>query len=149
MGFVRYPALFYQEPGEENWSILFPDFPEIASAAERIDDIDRQALDALATAIDVYADAGKPLPEPSSSFDARSKMPAGAKGDVCFYPAVAPEPMRVNISIDRTLLARIDEMAERKGMTRSGFLAAAARAVLEHETGASGAKPNASFVFPG
>lgn len=138
MPFVHYPALVYREAGEENWTILFPDFPEIASAAERIDDIDRQAADALATAIDVYANEDKLLPEPSRSFAVTAQKPAGAEGMVCFYPAAAPEPMRVNISIDRALLARIDTVAERKGMSRSGFLAAAARAMLEQESRGAG-----------
>ena len=35
--------------------------------------------------------------------------------------------MRVNVSLDEGLLARIDKAAARAGQTRSGFLASAAR----------------------
>jgi metal-responsive CopG/Arc/MetJ family transcriptional regulator len=37
---------------------------------------------------------------------------------------------RINVSIDRSLLKRIDEAALRRGMTRSGFLAEGARKLL-------------------
>jgi predicted RNase H-like HicB family nuclease len=137
MAFRHYPAMVYREPGEANWSILFPDFPEIASGADPEQDVDRQALDALATAVDVYAQAGKPLPEPSSSTDIAEQIPEGAAGFVGLYYAQEPAPLRVNISIDQALLARIDFLAERKGMTRSSLLAEAARALLDTEIKAS------------
>ena len=37
---------------------------------------------------------------------------------------------RINVSIDRSLLKRIDEAARHRGMTRSGFLAEGARKLL-------------------
>jgi metal-responsive CopG/Arc/MetJ family transcriptional regulator len=40
---------------------------------------------------------------------------------------VPGKALRVNISLDEGLLARIDKAAERAGQTRSGFLASAAR----------------------
>lgn len=129
----HYPAVIYREPGEANWSILFPDFPEVASAADPKQDVDQQALDALATAIDAYTESGKPLPEPSHTTDVAEQIPKGAAGFVGLYYAQEPEPLRVNISIDRALLARIDFLAERKGKTRSALLAEAARALLEAE----------------
>lgn len=125
-----YSALVYRDAGEENWSILFPDFPEVASVAEPDQDVDAQALDALETVVEVYAEAGRPLPEPSRSIDVKDQIPPGAEGFVARFRVEAPAPVRVNISIDRSLLARIDAAAERSGMTRSGFLAACARAIL-------------------
>ena len=41
-----------------------------------------------------------------------------------------PQPVRFNASMDAQLLARIDERAQEAGMTRSGFLAEAARKEL-------------------
>jgi hypothetical protein len=40
-------------------------------------------------------------------------------------------PVRVNISIGEQLLKRIDQAAEARGMTRSGFIAQAARSQLD------------------
>src|SRR5579863_8938140 len=113
MALRHYPAMVYRELGEANWSILFPDFPEIASAADPEQDVDQQALDALATAVDVYPKAGKPLPEPSSSTAIAERIPEGAAGFVGLYYAQEPAPLRVNISIDQALLARIDFLAKR------------------------------------
>jgi metal-responsive CopG/Arc/MetJ family transcriptional regulator len=45
-------------------------------------------------------------------------------------PAMTKLPTRVNPSIDRSLLRRIDDAAAHRGMTRSGFLADAARKLL-------------------
>jgi predicted RNase H-like HicB family nuclease len=149
MAFIHYPALVYRERGEQNWTILFPDFPEIASAADPSQDVDQQAMDALATAIDVYNGASKPLPEPSRSVDIDDQMPSGVEGFIGVYTALEPEPLRVNISIDRALLARIDAMAERKGMTRSGFLAIAARAMLARESRPAEAALETQWLAPG
>ena len=43
--------------------------------------------------------------------------------------------IRVLISVDERILARIDDAARRNGMTRSGFLAQAAMAQIEGGTG--------------
>jgi hypothetical protein len=43
----------------------------------------------------------------------------------------AGRPVRANLSIDAGLLAAIDEAAEARGLTRSAFLASAAREKIE------------------
>ena len=43
----------------------------------------------------------------------------------------AGRPVRANLSIDAGLLAAIDAEAERRGLTRSAFLAGAAREKIE------------------
>ncbi|MBV9757377.1 MAG: type II toxin-antitoxin system HicB family antitoxin [Alphaproteobacteria bacterium] len=134
MGLRFYPALIYRERARENWSILFPDFPEIASAADATQDVDQQAMDALATAADVYAEAQRPLPEPSHATEVFDQLPAGVEGFIGVYAVQEPEPLRVNISIDRSLLARLDFVAQRRGQSRSALLAEAARALLEAES---------------
>ena len=54
-------------------------------------------------------------------------------------------PTRVNISIGERLLRRIDAAAQKSGMTRSGFLAQAARVSLGEEAAKPGDR--ASFDF--
>jgi hypothetical protein len=54
-------------------------------------------------------------------------------------------PMRVNISIGERLLRRIDAAAQKSGMTRSGFLAQAARVSLGEESSKPGEKTTFDF----
>ncbi|MEI6560343.1 MAG: type II toxin-antitoxin system HicB family antitoxin [Rhodospirillaceae bacterium] len=51
---------------------------------------------------------------------------------VTLLPLLPPrtEPVRVNVSLDAGLLGAIDAAAKAHGMTRSGFLADAARRAL-------------------
>jgi hypothetical protein len=54
----------------------------------------------------------------------------------CFVVSIQPpkrEPVRFNASIDPELLALIDSHAKHMGMTRSGFLAEAARKELNRK----------------
>jgi predicted RNase H-like HicB family nuclease len=129
---VNYMAIADQAQGETAWSISFPEFPEIASAAPDERSIFTQAQDALMTAIDAYAADGRVLPEPR--FDPRRHPPAEDEGRRVFLSVSAEIPgawVRVNISLDQGLLQRIDASAKRLGMTRSGFLAEGARRLME------------------
>ncbi len=125
----NYPAIIFREEGEEAWSILFPDFPEVASSAETARDVHSQALDALRTVVDLYAEENRALPE-STDIDRALDLAREQNAVAAFYGVELPAPERVNISMDRTLLTRIDAAADARGMTRSGFLAAAARKEL-------------------
>ena len=55
---------------------------------------------------------------------------------------------RVLISIDERILARIDEAAQRAGLTRSGFLAQAAIAQIEGDGEAKPSEQPAAEVRP-
>jgi hypothetical protein len=81
----------------------------------------------------LIAEEGRSLPESRSVEQLRSDE------DVAFDPAageafvVLPllldsgRPARANISLDRNLLDAIDKAAKARGLTRSAFLASAAR----------------------
>lgn len=126
-----YVAVATKQADETNWSVLFPDFPEIASAAERSDDIFPQAQDALATAIEMRLETGEGIPDPSPPEDVVAERRADARVLLLSVPAEIPnEAIRVNMSIDRVLLSRIDRAAERRGMSRSAFVAEGARRMI-------------------
>jgi len=127
-----YTAIADPEPGTGLWSILFPDFPGVTSVAERFADVPLQARDALATAVEDMLAEGELLP-PSWEEGAFSRVPVSEFHEPRYVlvPVEVPEnPVRVNVSIDRGLLKRIDDLAQRRGMTRSGFLAEGARELL-------------------
>lgn len=58
----HYIAVADLAPGERMWSIVFPDFPGVTSAAAEFADVPQQARDALATAIEDMVTEGEGLP---------------------------------------------------------------------------------------
>lgn len=79
------------------------------------------------------ADDGHDWPKPTA-LEAVTAEP----GVIPFLVDVSVEdtPVRVNISIGERLLKRIDQAAETRGMSRSGFIAASARTALGEKIGA-------------
>ncbi len=126
-----YVALAIKEPAEANWSVLIPDFPEIASVAERPEDVFAQAQDALAMAVEARLEAGETLPEPTAPENIEPDAGPIARVLLLSVPAESSGPaVRVNMSLDRLLLSRIDAAAHRRGMSRSAFVAEGARRML-------------------
>jgi len=58
-----------------------------------------------------------------------------AGGALAYVPLVldAARPVKANLSLDAGLLNAIDEAAARRGLTRSAFLASAAREKIKSE----------------
>ena len=135
MATLLYPMTAEWDPDARAWSLLSPDFPEIASVARSRDEIGGQACDALCTAIDARREDGEALPPPCADPGLLTNgWPASGRNLLLFVPVLAELPpseaVRVNVSLDRRLLDRIDREADRRGMTRSGFLADAAKRSL-------------------
>jgi len=114
------------------WSIVFPDFPGVTLAAAEFAEVPQQARDALATAIEDMIAENEPLPPPvEEGHGAETDRSEFHDPHYIVVPVELGEaPTRVNVSIDRALLKRIDDAATHRGMTRSGFLAEAARKLL-------------------
>ncbi|HEY9012817.1 MAG TPA: type II toxin-antitoxin system HicB family antitoxin [Devosia sp.] len=128
---MRYVALIDGEAGA--YGVVFPDAPGCTAMGATQDEALNDAADALAEWIaDELAD-GREAPKPRSAEillkdrDVASAVKHGA--------VLASVPLlldtgklaRANISLDSGLLAQIDEAARQRGVTRSAFLAAAAR----------------------
>lgn len=98
----------------------------------------REAESVLADYLGTIADSGRAIPAPVSWEEgARIAADEGmAEPDsglrtamaVLIGRARAREPMRVNVSFASDLLEMIDENSKARGLTRSGYLAEAARA---------------------
>ena len=130
-----YLAISDRLPGESNWSITFPDFPGVTSVAEKFADVMRQAKDALATAVEDMEQDGEALP-PSVEEDALPDYDRTAFHDprTLLVPVeTTGRALRVNISLDEGLLARIDDVSKRTGLSRSALLARGARMVIATE----------------
>jgi len=109
-----------------------PDLPDCFSAGDTLD----EALEAAAAWVDAALDRGMPVP-PASSLEAIRNL-RGYKGwtvrlidleDTFFDDTVE----RVNITLPRRVLRRLDDMARTAGQSRSGLIA---RLTVASSTGA-------------
>jgi predicted RNase H-like HicB family nuclease len=126
---ARYLAVIDEDDGR--LGAFFPDAPGCVAMGETEDEVIDNATEALSEwAVDVLADGGT-LPPPRSYVE----LLKSGDYDLGRGGMVAPIPLlletgklaRANISLDAGLLADIDEAAARRGVTRSAFLAAAAK----------------------
>lgn len=128
----HYLAIADRAPGEAMWSIVFPDFPGVTSAAADFADVPEQARNALATAVEDMIAENEVLP--ASVDEGGTAERDGTEYHDPRYIVVpieiAESPTRVNVSLDRSLLKRIDDAATHRGMTRSRFLAEGARKLM-------------------
>ncbi|KQX35718.1 hypothetical protein ASD04_13155 [Devosia sp. Root436] len=132
----RYVAIVDGAPGA--YGVSFPDAPGCTAMGDTVDEAIKAAGAALAEwSADVLADSGALL-QPRTIEELRHDedvLAIFAEGPALF--AVVPlvinsgKPARANISLDTGLLQAIDDAADRLGLTRSAFLATAAREKIE------------------
>ena len=126
-------ALIHGQRGA--YGASFPDFPGCISGGETLDETLRRARETLAVHIAMMAEAGDPMPM-VRDLDTVASDPALAEdfADAVLVSAVDVDlpgrSLRLNISLDERLVERIDRRARELGESRSGFLAAAAKARL-------------------
>lgn len=130
----RFIALLDNSAGA--FGIAFPDCPGCTAMGHDESEAYANAIDALGEWMqDARADGL--VPEPRAIGDLRRDpdvIEALAEGAVLLaVPLVieAGRPVKANISLDQGLLSAIDAAARRGGLTRSGFLASAAREKIE------------------
>jgi len=124
---MRYPIAI--EPGDETHSfgVVVPDLPGCFSAADSgVDEAIENAREAISLWIESALEDGQSIPAPSS-IEALRQNPEFA-GWIWAIAEVDPAMLddrveRVNITLPRRVLARIDERAKARGQTRSGYLA--------------------------
>lgn len=123
------------ESGNAGYGVYFPDLPGCVSAGATIDEAARNAEEALSLHLRGMIEDGDEIPPATAPEKIRA---AGGSVEVARFLVRGEIPsraVRLNISLDEQLIAKIDRAAEQRSMTRSGFIAQAARRALE-ETGA-------------
>ena len=124
---MKYPIAIESGSDKTAWSVIVPDLPGCFSAAESgIDEAIENAKEAIELWIETALDAGEDIPKPSSITDLQKKK--GFKGYVWAIaeidPALLSEDIeRVNISLPKRVLARLDAKAKSAGENRSAFIA--------------------------
>ncbi len=123
------------EPGTEStaFGVLVPDLPGCFAAGDTLD----EALDNAKAAIDFHCETliedgldiplAQPLSVHQSDPECVKWVWAVVEVDIERYFGPAE---KINITLPRLLLAKIDDYAKSHGATRSGFLAQAARSAM-------------------
>lgn len=136
MATVLYPA---QAMGDRTagYTAVFPDLPGCTATAATLGELLAAAREALQRRLEELTAEGLEWPYPSEIEDLPPPADGRAAGALLVDVDVEDAPVRVNISIGERLLKRIDQAAEQRSMTRSGFIALACRDLL----GEGGARP--------
>lgn len=123
---MRFPIAI--EPGDENtaFGVVIPDLPGCFSAGDTLDEAMAGAEEAIALWVDATLDAGKAIPTPSSLDIIRLNpdFEGWIFAIVAIDPALLDDTVeRVNITLPRRVLKRLDALAEAAGSSRSGYVA--------------------------
>jgi predicted RNase H-like HicB family nuclease len=133
----RYVALVDGRAGAIG--VVVPDLPGCSSGGGTVDEALRNAQEAVGLwADEMLAQGGKvPAPRPLEAAFADPEIAAALSegAALALVPLVrdSGRAARANISIDAGLLDAIDEAAAARGLTRSAFLASAAREKIAKE----------------
>ena len=133
----RYIALVDGKRGA--YGVVIPDLPGCYGVGKTIDEALRDAaFAAIAWAEVMIADGGK-IPRPRSAEAVRADPDVAEALATDSFMASVPllldygRPAKANLSLDAGLLEAIDAAAQSRGLTRSAFLASAAREKITRE----------------
>lgn len=127
----HYFALVHKD-ADSAYGIQFPDLPGVFSASDEAEDIVKNAIEAL----QLFAE-DEAMPVASSHADIVSRANVRAELENGAYLISVPfieddgAVVRVNVTFERGILKAIDTVAKDRGLTRSSFLAQAARHEIE------------------
>lgn len=129
---MRYPVVLHSDDGVR-YGVTVPDLPGCFSAGDTLD----EALDSVREAIELQleglADEGSEIPaaRPLAAHQDNPDYAAGVWAlvdvDTSKFDGRAE---KINITIPRRILAKVDNYAKTHGLTRSGFLVQAAERAM-------------------
>lgn len=127
---MRYYHALVRKDEDSAFGVEFPDLPGCFSASDDIEDVIPNAVEALSLWFEDQDEVE------ASPVEAIRSLTAADLADGAFLVMVpwigrSSKPARVNISLDRAMLAAIDSAANSRRLTRSAFLAEAARNEIE------------------
>jgi predicted RNase H-like HicB family nuclease len=126
-----YIALIHKDIGSD-YGVSFPDLPGCISAGSTLDEARTMAAEVLALHLEGMHEDGEAIPEPSTleaiMADADNRDGVAIIVDL---PRHSGRAVRINITLPEDILAEIDRHAEVSGLSRSGFLALAAKREMQ------------------
>lgn len=129
---MKYPIAI--EPGSENtaYGVVFPDLPGCFSAGDTLEEAYTNAKEAAELWLEEQIDEGESIPRPSSidklvkDEDFKNWIFGFVDVDLA---QLSDKAERINITLPRRVLLKLDQKAKRAGTTRSAYIA---EAVLTH-----------------
>lgn len=130
---MEFPIAIHKNDGSV-YGVIVPDIPGCHSAGETIDEAIRNAKDAIFGHVETLLELGEVPSFKASNVEdlAKNEDYAGAIWALVDVDLAQldPTPERVNISLPRFVLRKIDSYTKAHHETRSGFLARAAMNAL-------------------
>jgi predicted RNase H-like HicB family nuclease len=130
---TKYYLGVVEKDPDSAYGMWFPNMPGCFPAADEFDDLPRIAAEMLRLHVEALESNGRSIPTPRSvaevmaDRDVRRAVKGGATTMLVPLLADPGRTVRVNVTVERGLLDQIDEAAAARGLTRSAFLAQAAR----------------------
>lgn len=111
------------------WGVRIPDLPGCVGAGATPEAAISDVTDALRDVAEYKRIGGFAIPDPTSLAAILESGEVGAGEATVMIPLLldAGRTVRANLTFDAGMLAAIDSEAKRRGLTRSAFLASAAR----------------------
>lgn len=131
---MKFSVVLHTDDGR-HYGVIVPDLPGCFSAGDGIEDALTSVLEAIDLHVETLIEDGVDIParQPIATHQADEDYAGGiwavvdAPVEKYFGPAE-----KINITIPKLLLAKIDSYAKAHGATRSGFLAEAARQAMRN-----------------
>lgn len=123
---MRYPVAIESGNETDAFGVIVPDLPGCFSAGDTLDEALTNAEEAAAAWVDATLDSGDPIPAPSSldALRGNSDFAGWTFGIITLDPALLDDTIeRVNITLPRRVLKRLDALARAAGESRSGYIA--------------------------
>ena len=124
---MKYPIAIEMGGPKKSWGVVVPDLPGCFSAADSgIDEAIENAKEAIELWIEVALERGMEIPKPGLIAELQKKKEF--KGWIWAVAEIDPallsdEIERINITLPKRVLSRLDAKAKKAGETRSGFIA--------------------------
>jgi len=125
---MNYPVVIHKDK-KSDYGVTVPDLPGCFSAGSTFDLALENAREAILMHVEGMLEDGEPVPAPKTIEQLRrnSDFAGGVWALVSVdLSAVSGKARRVNITLPERVLTQIDDFAEKRGETRSGFLVNAA-----------------------
>jgi predicted RNase H-like HicB family nuclease len=129
---MHYVAVIEKDE-DSAFGVWFPDVEGCFSAGETLEEAVANSAAALRQHVEAIESAGRSVPAARAiddvlrDKDVQASLKAGAVLFAVPLLADAGRTVRINISLDKGLVDQIDAAAAARGLTRSAFLAQAAR----------------------